>query len=266
MVLKALYEKQEDIPSQFQELYSEKGGKWELTGVEGVKTDADVTRLTTALNYERSEHKRTKEKLSTWAAFGDDPTAIQTKLDEIEELRLLTQDKAPKAIDELVEARIKTRLAPLERERDTLKTQVAEKDGLIQGFQTKEKTRVIHDNIKSAATKVGLLPTAIEDAILFAERVFDVDDEGKVATKDGLSPDLWLGDLKTSRSHWWGPTQGGGGSGGTGGKFANNPWSHSNWSMTEQGKIVREKGMAEAEKMAKAAGTTVGGKRPQPKK
>lgn len=272
MVLKALYEKKEDIPSQYLELYSERGGKWELTQVEGVKTTADVDRLQTALTNEREEHRQTREKLSPWSRLGKKPEEIQAQLDRVTELELLTKDKDPKAVEELVEARVKSRVAPIERERDQYKEQVGTLTGEITGLKTKEKTRTIHDAVRAAATKVSLLPTAIEDALMYAERVLDIDADGKIVTKDGvgvtpgLAPDVWLGDMKTTRSHWWGPTEGGGGTGGGGGnRYANNPWTPEHWNMTEQGKIYNQD-PTRAEQMAKAAGTTIGGKKPAPKK
>ena len=36
-MLKTIYDNEEDIPEGFKELYTEKNGKWELTGVQGVK-------------------------------------------------------------------------------------------------------------------------------------------------------------------------------------------------------------------------------------
>lgn len=269
MALKAIYDKLDEIPTQFQELYSERGGKYELTGVEGVKTQADVDRLTTSLNNERDEHKKTKGKLSAWSTFGDNPDEVRTRLDRVEELELLAEGKGDQTkLDQLVEARLKQRIAPVERERDQLKAQVAEKDQQIVAFQTKEKTGTIHSHIRAAAKKVGMLDTAIDDAILHGERVLEIDAAGKVVTKDGvgvtpgLAPDQWLTDLKTTRTHWWGETVGGGSRGGGAGSRGVNPWAHDTWNMTEQGKYVKEHGPEKAAQMAKLAGTSVGGKRP----
>lgn len=272
MPIKAVYDSEADIPAAHRELFSEKNGKWELTGVEGVKTQADVERLQTALNNERTEHKSTREKLNPWNTFGMKPEEIQAKLDRVEELELLTKDKDPAKIDELVEVRIKSRIAPIERERDQLKTQLSEKDGLINQFQTERKQRTIHDAVRNAGKKVGLLPSAIEDALLYGERVLDVTEDGKVVTRDGvgvtpgLDPDVWLGDLKQNRPHWWGETAGGGGRGGGGGtRYPNNPWSAEHWNLTEQGKAIRQD-RAKAEQMAKSVGSHIGATKPPTKK
>lgn len=272
MALKAVYEKEDEIPAAHKELFTERGGKWELTGVEGVKTQADVDRLQTALTNERNEHKSTRDKLSPWSALGKKPEEIQVQLDRVTELELLTKDKDPKAVDELVEARLKSRIAPIERERDALKTTNTELTVSITELRAEKRAGTIKDAVREAAKKVGMLPSAIDDAILWGERVLDVTDDGKVVTKDnvgvtpGLDPDVWLGDMKTTRQHWWGPSQGGGGTGGGGGnRFANNPFSAEHWNLTKQGQELRAD-PAKAEQMAKAAGTTIGGPKPAPKK
>ena len=71
--------------------------------------------------------------------------------------------------------------------------------------------------------------------------------------------------MQEKRPHWWPVASGGGGTGsGAGGGFTDNPFSHAHWNMTKQGEAQRSD-PARAERMAKAAGTTVGGTRPVPK-
>ena len=48
-MLKTIYDNEADIPEGFAALYTEKNGKWELTGVQGVKTQLDVDRVQEAL-------------------------------------------------------------------------------------------------------------------------------------------------------------------------------------------------------------------------
>ena len=62
MKLKLVVEKLDEIDSKYHDLYTEKDGKYEFTGVEGIKTQADIDRLQTALTKERADHKSTKEK------------------------------------------------------------------------------------------------------------------------------------------------------------------------------------------------------------
>ena len=101
-----------------------------------------------------------------------------------------------------------------------------------------------------------------------AERMFEITEEGQVITKDGVgvtpgvAPDVWLSEMQPKRGHWWPASTGGGAKGSKGANFASNPWTKENWNMTEQGKILSTQGREKAEQMAKAAGTSLGGRKP----
>ena len=64
-MLELIYNSTEEIPSGFESLYTEKDGKWHLTGIKGMKTSDDVTKLQTSLRKERDDHKKTKDRLAT---------------------------------------------------------------------------------------------------------------------------------------------------------------------------------------------------------
>lgn len=273
MALKVIMDSLSDIDSAFHSLYTEKNGKFHLTGIQGVKTDQDIEALQTSLNKERNDHKDTKTKLDEYKDIrnlGFSASEILSKLDRFNELELAAKDKIDdKKIDEIVETRIKTRLAPLERDLNKAKEDLAKKDSMISEFTVKEKTRRIHDAVREAATKSNVIPTAVEDIMMMAERVFDVDENGKVFTKDssgvipGIDPEVFLTEMQEKRPHWWPASSGGGSKGGSGSGFhgAENPFTHENWNLTKQGQLVA-KDRAKAEQMAKAAGTTIGGKKP----
>jgi len=270
MTLKAVLDTLDDIPEHFHSLYTERNGKFELTGIEGVRTQADVDRLQAALSKERSEHKATKEKFSAFANL--DPQEVLAKLDRFPELEEAAKGKLDDAkIDELVSKRIKSKLSPLEREISELKAQLSEREQLIADFKAKETQRTIFDKVREAATSAKILPEAMEDALLLAERVFEVTEDGRVLTKDnvgvtpGVDPTVWFTDLQSKRPHWWGPSAGGGASGSKTPGGMQNPFSYEHWNLTEQGKLLTTN-RARAEQLAKAAGTTIGGPRPQPRK
>lgn len=271
-MLKAIIEKAdyEALSEELKPAYTEKGGKFEIQ-IEGMKTAADVERVQNALVKERADHKAVKDRLSL---LGDRKVEdVIVLLDKIPELELAAAGKLDdKKIDQLVETRINTRLAPVVRERDQLKTALSEKDAKINELAAKDKSRSIHDAIRSAASKSKVLPEALEDALLLGERVFDVEEgTGRIITKDkvgvtpGIEPEVWFQDLQTKRPHWWGPSAGGGGTGSTGGGGGPNPFTAEHWNMTEQGKIYNTN-PTRAEQLAKAAGTTVGGPKPAAKK
>lgn len=277
MALKDVHDKVEEIPEEFRSLYTEKAGKWELTGIQGVKTSADVARLQEGLTKERNEHKATKDKLAAWGDLK--PDEVTAKLDTIPELEAAAKGKLDDAkIEEIVARRvdgtIKSKLAPVERENARLKQEAAEAKKLAELLQGEKKQRRVHDDVRSALLASKVRPEAHEDALLLADRVFELSEDGKTVTRDGvgvtpgLEPAAWLSEIQSKRAHWWPGSEGGGapGSGRGGGGGGGNPWSAAGWNLTEQGAYVRKHGQAAAEQMAKAAGTTFGGPRPQPAK
>lgn len=268
MKIKTFYASLDEIDEKYHDLFEEKDDGFHLTGIVGIKTDDDINNLKTALQKERDEHKRTKNKFSVLA--GHDLEDVVTKLDEYEELKLKADGKVDdEKINQIVESRIKSKLAPVERERDSLKNQLTEKDSLIGEFQTKERKRKIKDVVTQAATKQKIRPEAIEDVLLLGDVSLDIDEDGNIVTRDGIgvtpgvAPDVWLTELQDKRPHWYPESVGGGARGSRSGTGpVSNPWTADGWNLTEQGRIVKEN-RVKADQLAKAAGTTLGGRKPE---
>ncbi len=270
------HEKIEDIPEQYRELYTEQDGKFVCTGIAGMKTQADVDRIHGGLVKERDEHKATKASLHVWD--GMDHTEVTGKLDRFTELEVAAKgnkDEMDAKLEELTEARVVTRLAPVERENKTLKTRCDELEVIATTLQAEKTQRVIGDQVLEACIKSKVVEDARPDVIMLANQVFGVAEDGKtVLTKEnpygvtpGLAPDVFLTEMQPKRRNWWPPSVGGGAAG-SDGSFggANNPWTSDNWNMTHQGQYLKENGIEKAMQMAKAAGTTLGGKMPVSKK
>ena len=269
MPIAAIVDDINTVDEKYRDLYTEKNGKWEITEVTGVRTEADVARVQSALTKERADHKKAKETLQKFD--GLDPDEVRTKLDRVVELEELVKGKPDdNKINEMVEQRLKTRIAPLEREKTKLTEALGEKEKLIQEYTGRERRSKIVDEIRVAATKAKLLPEAIEDAILLGMQSLDLDDTGVVRVKanagftEGVDPVVWLTEVQNKRPHWWGTSSGSGSRGSSGSSSGANPFSHDGWNLTKQGLLVREN-PKRAEEMAKAAGTTVGGPRPAKK-
>jgi hypothetical protein len=272
MSFEVKYDSANTVPSEVKHLYKDDGtGSYVLLGAGEVKTAKDVANVQEGLRKERDAHKETKKKLQ--AFNGMDPEQVQSKLDRIAELEAAAGGKLDEnKINEMVEVRIKSRTAPLERQINKLTEDNTTYIGEIESYKKKDIRRKIRDSVFKAATDAKLRTTAIEDALLMGERIFTVDENDKVVTKDnvgvtpGVDSTVWLTEVKNSRPHWWPESQGVGASGGSGANGGgNNPFSAEHWNMTEQGKLVKEN-IERAEQMAKAAGTTIGGSRPQAKK
>ena len=271
MALKAIVDAVDDLDQGLQEHYKkdEKSGKFvlDLEGFDGMPA---VKRLKDEAAQHRIKAKEATDKFAPFSALGS-VEELQAKLDRIPELEAAAEGKLDdKKIETIVEGRIKAKLAPIERERDQLKGAVAERDTKIGEFTQADIKRKVNSAVTKAAREAKVTDTAVDDIELYGERLFEVQDDGSVVTKDGvgvtpgLSPKQWLEDMQSKRPHWWGTTAGGGAAGNRGGGAAGgtNPWSADGWNMTEQGNVLRAKGRAEADRLAKAAGTTVGGKRP----
>lgn len=274
MKLKLSYNSQEDIPNGYEALYTEKDGKWVLTGIEGMKTQEDITRLSESLRKEREDHKKVKDVLAKLGGPDLDADALVEKLDEYEELKLRVESGEggkidDKKVEELVEQRVQRRLAPVERERDRLKTRNTElesENGTLKGTITRG---TVESELRRHATEGKVVTSALDDILDIGANIFEVAEDGAVVTKQGLrnvpagvTPDVWLSDMKEKRPHWWPASQGGGAGGSGGGNGTGvNPWTKDNWSIEAQAQLVRTD-PGKADRLAKAAGVHVGAMSP----
>lgn len=277
MALKTVHDSIDDIPEQYRDLYTEKGGKFELTGIAGIKTQADLERVQSSASKYQTELGELANKFKPWSELDYDET--MAKLDRIPELEAAAAGKLDEAgIEEIVTKRvsgtINSKTAPLERQLSTL---AQENESLKEeNFKYREsnRQRKINDNLTKALTAAKVLPQAMEDALLLGERMFEIrEDDGAIVTKDqvgvtpGVTADLWLTEIQEKKTHWW-PTNVGGnapGSGSSGG-VGENPWTAEHWNMTKQAQYETKNGRVKAEQMAKMAGTRLGGLKPKPKK
>ena len=271
MALKAVLDNLDGLPADVAAEYVEKNGKFELQ-VEGMKTQADIDRIQGGLTKERADHKATKERLAVWGDL--DPTQSLERLGRYDELEAAAKGKLDEAgINKIVEGRLNSVKVPLERQIQKLTTDNAALMTSVQGYETQNRSRMIGDAVRSAATKSKVLDSAVEDVMMYGERLFEITEDGQILTKDGVgvtpgvSPEVWLSDMATKKAHWFPGSSGGGAGGGTGGNFGggNNPFTREHWNMTEQGKLLTTN-RAKAEQLAKAAGTTIGGGMPPARK
>lgn len=276
-MLELIYDNEGDIPEGFASLYTEKDGKWVLTGVKGMKTQADVDRASQAKQREVDAHKETKKKLAAFQdAFGElDEDGIHELADEVDGLRAGgkgLKEGSPE-FEAAVEKAAARKTGPLERQITTLTREKTEAEQARDAAQAEIKTGKIKDAVREQLTALKVLPEAQEDALMYAERLFDVAEDGAIVTKDGVgvTPGLtakdWLSDLKGKKPHWWPASEGAGsgGGGGRGGGSADNPWSKAGWNLTRQGAYIREHGEEAGARMAQAAGSKVGAMTPPEK-
>ena len=252
------------IPEAFHVLYSQEGDSYKLTGVVGLKTDADIERLTGSLTKERNDHRVVKEALRPYAELGDVDTlkSALAKLTELEAAGTGNFDETK--VNEVAEARVKALVRPLEAEKATLQQQLADRDKLLQQHQAERNSRLIKDAVEAEILKAKIVPEHREHVQLLAEKVFVVNDEGKVITREnaGCTPFLdvgvWLSERQPLNPYWWGTSQGGGSSGGSSGSYggATNPWNPASLNLTKQGEIFKNN-PSEASRLAAMHGITL---------
>ncbi len=291
MALDLQYEKKEQIPAGFEDLYTEKNVEnaegemiptFFLTEINGMKTEQDTSKLETALKAERAEHGETKKKLKVWD--GKDPEKLAENDALLEEYKAKieamegTDEDLDIRVAKLVEARIAKQTAPLERTIEELTTKEKEATGKVSELNALIEDREMRDRVREAATFAKVNPTAMPDIEMMAKHYLEKDEtSGNLITKDGLegiAPGLsmkqFFEDIKAHRPHWYPVSQGAGTVDVTNprkivGFDGDNPWSNEHWSITGQGAVVREHGMDMAEKLARAMGTkAIGGERPKP--
>jgi len=84
MSIKALYTSKEEIPEKYVDLYEERSGSYHLVKIDGLRTDADVSRVQTALNQEKAAHTAIKQKFEGLLG-GKKVEEVQSLLDKIPE-------------------------------------------------------------------------------------------------------------------------------------------------------------------------------------
>lgn len=263
------YEAEGDVPEGYAKLYTEKDGKFQLTGVKGMKTQTDVNNVQEGLRKERENHAETLTKLK---AFGKlDAAETFKSLDRIKELEAAAGGKLDEdKINEIVEGRIAQQTGPLTRQVETL---TKERDEAVDVGKTLQGTiakRDMGEQIQEAAIIAKVHTSAIPDIKLVAMNMMELNEEGLLITRaegsltPGLNLEMFFKEMGKSRPHWWPESEGGGakGSRSTGGPGGDNPWSNKSWNVTKQGEIYKTQGSAIATAMAKTAGTVLGGAKP----
>ena len=267
MAIKAILADIGEVDEKYRDLYTQKGDKWELTGVEGIKTQADIDRLNGSLTKERTDHAKTKadfktatDKLAAWEDM--DPEDIKTKLEKLGTFEAAGAPEITKnfsavvaaEVAKVVDGRVKSETNKLQRQLDEANNKLGTLSTENQTFKQREDTRTVHDGIRAAAVAAKVLPEAIPDLLLVAGQELKLTD-GKVLTEDGRDPVQVIEDYKAKRPYFWPAAKGAGGQGGgQGGDLTGeNPFKREGWNQTKIAQLV-QKDPAKAARLAEAAG------------
>jgi len=177
------------------------------------------------------EKKSLQEKLDqmskTWE--GLDPEAVRNimnRLEGDEETKLLAEGKT----DEVIARRTERLQADHQKQVEKLTAGLTEREQALADAQNKVKQLTVSGSLRQAAAELGVIPSAIDDALARAMNVFQVQDDGSLVVqesgatvygKDGkspMSPAEWLEGMKEKAPHWFPAPSGAGAAGGAGGK------------------------------------------------
>lgn len=272
----------DDIDAKYHEFYEqetsgENAGKWVLTGVE------TGWKQTKALKDEAGRYRLEKKAVETklaeteakLSAFGDlNADEVKTKLDRITELEESAKGKVPEAkLNELADARVAAKLAPVQRELAKAKEDLVSASKTISEYKTAADTTKILDEVRANAKDFDerALAKPTSPLALVALNVFRVDESGNVVAKEGsgftagLPPSEVMPSLLEANPFFAKPSEGSGsrGSGPVGGGKGANVFADPN--LDVRFKLQRDN-PAEFDRQFKASGVASEFDTIQPKK
>lgn len=155
------------------------------------------------------------ELLKDMEKFKDvDPTKYKSLMEEHRKIQEKEWIEAGE-IDKVVNQRISTM-------REEFQTKEADYVKSISTMNTRLESLLIDNEVRSAATKSGIRPSAVDDVLLRAKTIYSIkdgvavpsDSKGQVIYgKDGVTPmaiNEWVDSLKKSADHLFTPSNGGG--------------------------------------------------------
>ncbi len=262
-ILKQSVENLDNVDEGHHDLYtaSADGKSFALTGVIGMKTQADIDKLQTSLTASRNDTKAVQAKLSVFADVNSE--TIADDLQELATLRITEGKVDNEKFMEQVDGKVKILMGPHDREMKLLQESNTALSDTNTKLNNAATTRFVQDDANKAMDALKLTdPGSREDAMLHMMGQFTKDEHGQVLNAEGLTTVEWLTAKQSTRGRWWGNTDPDGGLGGKGKHQGANPFTRENWNMGEQAKLDP----TVARNLAKAAGTTVDGGMPPYKK
>lgn len=243
MTLKAQITAEEfaELPEALQEKYEENGDGYRLQ-VEGVEFPDDVEKLRNALEREKEERRKAKERLSSLPEDFDP--------DKWKELRELEEQVEAGKLDEKGREQLEKMKQQIE-ERKNQEVEAERKNR--ERAETHLEKLLVQDRVRSAVEEAGIKGEYRDDVvdllIYRGQPTVEIGDDGPRAyvSADPEQPDVreWvLAWAKGEEGQRYMPPseKSGGGTqqGGAPGANGANPWSAEHWNITEQGRITRQ--------------------------
>ena len=234
-MIKSTYPTLEEIPEKHRDLYEERDGVFLLTKIEGLKTEDDITKLRDVIRKEKEQRKKAESLVKQ---YGYSPDEINKMMDEFD----VNKEKA------------------VAREANKMRQELETANANASALAATLGAYKIQSELTHEATKLGVDSSALEDVLLWGEKLYTYVD-GKVVSKDDNNfdtPGQWLEKTKTegNKKHWFNQPQGAGAIGSLGTSAVSTGAKHfTKGSMNLVEMIsIESRDSAEANKLAKQAG------------
>lgn len=191
-------------------------GKFQIRADIAFQSDFENTR--NALQKERENFKEANKKLKDLqnqldAYDGLDATAVKGMRVELDNLKNNENDIN----------KIKSSKAELEIKFKELQTQANELIKINEVYQREKKTNALREKARQALHQNGMPDYAIDEGLMYAERMLEVTDDGAIRVRqdnsfnsvfpEGVTVETWAGVMKKNKPHLFGGSVGGGAGG-----------------------------------------------------
>lgn len=222
-------------------------GKYQIRA--DIAFQSDFERVRDTLTKERTSNKeltsKVKDLQSRLDAYdGLDATAVKGMRVELDNLKNNESDVN----------KIKSSKAELEIKFKELTTKFDELSKINETYLREKKTNTLREKARQALHQNGMPDYAIDDGLMYAERMLEMTDDGSVRVKhdnnlnsiypEGVTVETWAGIIKKNKPHLFGGSIGGG-AGGSGSESAvfedwTNTGINGGINLTKLAKAVRE--------------------------
>lgn len=222
-------------------------GKYQIRA--DIAFQSDFERVRDTLTKERTSNKeltsKVKDLQSRLDAYdGLDATAVKGMRVELDNLKNNESDVN----------KIKSSKAELEIKFKELTTKFDELTKINETYLREKKTNTLREKARQALHQNGMPDYAIDDGLMYAERMLEMADDGSVRVKhdnnlnsiypEGVTVETWAGIIKKNKPHLFGGSIGGG-AGGSGSESAvfedwTNTGINGGINLTKLAKAVRE--------------------------
>lgn len=197
----------------------------DLTNANKTAVDEAVTGLKDKNAEILNEKKILSDSLKKFEGY--DPTDVKTATDFYKKNKDAEFLKDG-TVEELIQQKTSQLTSDFETQVNELTANLNEAQTHGQTYQTLFEAKVIDDGVRTEAIKAGMLPTAVEDAVMRGRTVFSLDADKQIEARDSkgalavtedkkvLTTANWVEGLKESSPHYWPQSEGAGAFGKTG--------------------------------------------------